>query len=442
MDCDKRKLCPYEKFLWFPDRKPLNFNVTIHSEVEGRLELEHLYEALRKVEAKHSYLSVRVKGRTSPYFQKVGTSSLPLRIVHQQKKLNLKAQIKKELHTPFDLKNHSLVRVVLLHGPQNDHVIITGDHLIVDGIGLVSLLNEILNHTLGKKKIYARKTKHKPIQASVSDRIKKNRKPYFQPKTYQLDKSYLKDVTEFSGNVSEITSTGFVSKKLSQSETGKLIQACKANNVSIQSALFTASIMALESKIRKEQKTLKPIPIQYECPVNLRPFLRKDRSQSQLSCSIGILNFELEKKPNEDFWVIANKTKAALNKAVKPGFERSILSQMEKISNEVDSFNQLRSLRSWKGPMVGVSNLGIICDDAHPRIKSFSVFGNLYGTFYSENNLYLVVCTFKNQLDINLLYPEPLMTEEQAKNLLDVMLKIIAQETTIPQVYSKISSFS
>lgn len=439
---DKRKLCPYEKFLWFPDRNPTNFNVPIHSEIEGRLDLEHLQEALMKVIPKHSYLSIRVKGKKIPYFQQASTPSIPIRIAYQPNKLNLKSEIKKELHTPFDIKNQPLVRLVLLHGPQNDHVIITGDHLIVDGIGLINLLIEILNHALGKKKIRSRSVDYKPIQPSVSDKLKKNRKAYFQPKIYQLDKRYLEDATDFSGKMSEITSTGYVSKKLSKLETEKLIQACKVHNVSMQSALFTAAIMALEAKIRKEQKTLKPIPIQYECPVNLRPFLRKDRSQTQLSCSIGILNFEIEKKPNENFWSIARKTKDELSNAVKPGFEHSMLNQMAKISSNVDSFNELRSMRSWKGPMVGVSNLGIISEETHERIKSFSVFGNLHGTFYSENNLYLVVCTFQNQLDINLHYPEPLMTEEKAQYLLDTILKTIDEETSIPEVYSKISSLS
>jgi len=425
----KRKLCPYEKFLWFPDRTPTNFNVSIITEVEGHLNIDSLKDAISLVQSRHSLSSVSVKGKSNPYFKYEKNIPIPIRHVQLYSESDCKKEIEHELHTPFNLSKGPLIRFLIIEGKDSDKVIITGDHLIVDGIGLSSFLIEVLNITLTNQKLKMKRYPKRTLQTPIAERLKKNRKPYNKASLYQLDKTSISDAEEFAGQISKIDATGILSKYLSTTETEQIIKSSKANDVSVQSMLFSAAILAISEKIRKEQNILKPIPIQYECPVNLRPYLKKSRCSNQLHCSIGILNFNLEVHPNDTFWDLAVKTKQELQEAVMPGFEVNVVTQFSKISNSVKNFEDLRALRSWKGPTVGVSNLGVIGKNAHEKIKRLSVLGNLHGTFYSENNFYLVVATFKNSLAINFFYPKPLMSEQKASNLLDDICNTLVEES-------------
>ena len=413
----KRKLCPYEKFFWFPNRDPFNFNISILGEIDGCLDLASLRKALSIIQVKHSFLSVKVIGSQVPYFQKIDILPIPIRVAEIQTEKELRKELLREIHEPFNLNTGSFVRLVISRNAEINWIIITGDHLIADGISLSSLLLEILDLTFGLPATASECANAIPM--SSTNRIGINKKSAFQRKPYRLDKTALKEAEKFAGLVSISQSTGFFSKLFSKLDTKKIIHACKEKNVTVQSALFAASILAIESKIRKDMETAESIPVQYECPVNLRPFLKKDPICNQLSCFIGILNFELQKDKKESFWEIANKAKAELDRAIFPGLEAHIVEQFTDIAKKASSFEDVRKLRSWKGPLVGVSNLGIIPHEKHSRLRNLSVFGNLCGTFYCENSFYLTASTFKHQLTINLFYPKGLMKDHCAKRALD-----------------------
>lgn len=147
----ERPLGTLEHFLSLVDQhRSAHFAVTAH--IEGRTTIPAWRSALDAVQKRHPLFSVRIEfGEDgAPHFRIAANFPIRLRIAENPSRSRWKAELAKELATPFRAQEAPLVRAVLVHGTTECFLILTAHHSIADGLSLNYAVRDIL-HALSEE---------------------------------------------------------------------------------------------------------------------------------------------------------------------------------------------------------------------------------------------------------------------------------------------------
>ena len=142
--------------LWFLDQfegSNENYNIPIILKLEGKLDIKALKTSLNQLIARHaSFRTVFTKDKTGVGVQKI-LDKLELTLVPEKldnkakgKALEkiIKAEINKEISTPFDFVKGPLIRVRLFEVKGDEHVLVFNHHHIIsDGVSIDIILKEL-----------------------------------------------------------------------------------------------------------------------------------------------------------------------------------------------------------------------------------------------------------------------------------------------------------
>jgi NRPS condensation-like uncharacterized protein len=241
----ERRITPPERLL---TRSPFSI-VTMVARIKGHISEDLLRNAVSKVQQRHALLRVRVREDRDhvSWFTSEGVGEIPIQVVAREAEddwIEVHAEASK---VPFEFDACPAIRFILVQSPDVSELIILCHHIICDGMSLAYLARDLMVH-LGDP---AREVEvlpdpvpidldNLPNDVSLSgiarffiNRINKKwgeGRVFFDQEDYRaLTKAYWQNFHH-----------GFLSVELSEAQTAALVERCRNENVTVNSALATA----------------------------------------------------------------------------------------------------------------------------------------------------------------------------------------------------------
>lgn len=235
--------------------------VTMVARIKGTVTEDKLNEAVKKVQARHALLNVRIQedSQHELWFRSDHVQAIPIEILPRKSEndwITIHAEASK---IPFEFETRPAIRFILVQSPEVSELVILCHHIICDGMSLAYLAQDILLHlgdpdreveNLPAPQPITLETLPKDVQPSgvvkfFIRRIKQKWEDeieYFNQEDYQsLTRAYW---DHFSHEILTI--------ELSEQETVDLIGRCKKEKVTVNSAITAAFSGALSSVISEE----------------------------------------------------------------------------------------------------------------------------------------------------------------------------------------------
>ncbi len=279
--------------------------------LRGNLTTIKLQQALKKLQERHPLLSVNVlcKDKSIPCFYTNDHAVIPLNVMPPGDSDFPIHLLEKELSTPFEMSGSlPLVRANLITSP-NPQLLLCMQHTICDGLSNVFLIRDLLSilaqPDLDLSPLSITEHLTQAIPAKIANKIPKTARKFHM--LYFL----VKIVHKFKRNKSikniqtspqrQDRTYKIHSWTLSSTETAKLLERCKREQVSVNSALCTAFLY------------FNPI---INNPVNLRSRLSEPVGEA-FGLFISSVTIKMKYDSYKTFWENARKYNRELKKQLR-----------------------------------------------------------------------------------------------------------------------------
>ncbi|MFX0211607.1 MAG: condensation domain-containing protein [Candidatus Hodarchaeota archaeon] len=309
----KRKVSSLERIF---NRSPYAI-VTMVARIKGNVSENLLKDAVAKVQQRHLNLKVRLYEDTDHnlWFTSEGVKEIPIEIVSRESDEDWIEMYHEASKIPFDFEERPAIRFILVQSPEISELIILCHHIICDGLSLAYLARDIMTH-LGdptrKVEVLSKPTPmdkdNFPQDISINPVVKfiiNNRinKKWKKDEIY-FDQEDYKSLTEAYWNKYKHQ---MLSIELSEEQTSALVDRCRKEGVTVNTALTAAFVGA--QTIIQEGKVNPRIAI----GASLRDRLLRPAGEAMGFFAGGpSLNYKYKIKKN--FWENARK----LHRKVKP----------------------------------------------------------------------------------------------------------------------------
>ena len=337
---ENRKLGCLEQCMELLNSRAKTWNVVTISRIKGPLSEEILRQALDIIHYRHLCLNSQiVRYKKHLYFRTKISNNIDLRVVKKVDSEEWQEIVYEEMNQAID-SNKGLIRVVLVHilSEKNiSYLITTVHHAIADGLSSIQLHSEILTYcekTVSGELIYPvdRLSPLPPIEELLPTWTKGLRgkilsiyfllrmtfdKLRFQPKTLGFEK-YV-PISNRNSNI--------LHQQLDQELTQKLVNRCKRENTTVQSALCAAMMLTVMKKIIKGNN--KEVQVNCLSYFDLRRHLIPAISDEHMTVLASSLMGFHTIQTNISFWKLAREVKQKLDTGIKQGdiFKMILLSK-------------------------------------------------------------------------------------------------------------------
>jgi hypothetical protein len=245
----KRQVTPIERLF---TRSPYSI-VTMVARIKGSVSASMLRDAVSKVRLRHRNLRVRIveDDEGAPWFASEGAKEIPVEIVPRESDDHWIRVVQQSCQVPFEFEAQPAIRFILIHSATTSELIILCHHILCDGLSLAYLARDLMVH-LGDP---AREVEPLPdpvpierdnmpedVTANAVVRYLINRmnkkweaeKVVFDQEDYQsLSRAYWMNYQH-----------QVLSVELSEAQTSALVDRCRKEEVTVNSALSAAFVGA------------------------------------------------------------------------------------------------------------------------------------------------------------------------------------------------------
>lgn len=245
----KRKLTTVEHLFAY---SPYSL-VAVVARIKGTITLEHLKRAVPKISQKHILLQCKIINDNSGslWFTSDTTGAIPVKSIKRTSDSQWMNVVETESKIPFDFDKHPPIRFILVQSSEESELIILCHHIICDGMSLAFLANDLMT-SLGNPEEKFEPLPH-PIPISfenfppeismsgiVKFFIKRMNKKWASKKVVFNQEDYAAISKAYWGNFQH----KIMSIEMTEQQTSALVKKCKAENVSVNSALTAAFVGA------------------------------------------------------------------------------------------------------------------------------------------------------------------------------------------------------
>ena len=245
----ERKITPLERFF---ARSPFSI-VTMVARIKGNVSESTLRNAVSKVRGRHPNLRVRIveDDDHAPWFTSEGVKEIPVEIVRRESDDHWIQLVQEASQIPFEFDERPAIRFILVQSPSESELIVLCHHIICDGLSLAYLARDLMVH-LGDptrevevlpdpvpidSDNLPKEVSLNPIVKFFINRINKKwdrEKIYFDQQDYRdLSEVYWMNYTH-----------QMLSIELSEVQTSGLVDRCRKEEVTVNSALTAAFVGA------------------------------------------------------------------------------------------------------------------------------------------------------------------------------------------------------
>ena len=140
-----RPLSGFERLFWAID-KINGFNFGIAVSFRGAIAHARWQAAFAQVQKRHPLLNAQINEDDpyAPYFERGAGLPVPLAFLRRNSSADWQRVMEDEVAQPFDLSIAPLLRAVVLEDDEGCDLVLTVDHLIADGMGVLALVRDLL----------------------------------------------------------------------------------------------------------------------------------------------------------------------------------------------------------------------------------------------------------------------------------------------------------
>lgn len=409
----KRKLGIMEGGQWLLGRQNA-FNVVVCAEISGpEFTQQTLENAAAVLQLRHFYLHSRISDEDYPFIKDYDASPIPVRCLPIQNTSAINETIDQELHKLFDDKYTSLCRVNYLYDRENHgYMLLTMHHAICDGVSAMHVCAQLIDILSGlsdtpqvlslgsypalpaMEQLFPEKVKELSTSVAPAERIKPP-----QMVNYPADKLH----------------TQFLQESLSVEETAELRTFLHANQLTMQPYLLACLASSVFTYALRHHQQLSSLDVDCNTLVNMRRYLQREVSNNELGCYISAFNSPV---------ILSGQPVLELAQALKADIQAKLNQGVHYTS--VFLFDELLNKKTPKAecdfaakvPYICVSNCGVT--EVKSSLGKYTLHGiTPYVTIHNEfNNNYscLMLCnTYNGALTLNFHYPHPVISELDAK---------------------------
>lgn len=432
-----------ERAFWLLDRGA-RFNgvgvVTVRGPIDERL----LRTGLARLQAQHPFLRMRVVGGDRhPRFTEEGAGPIPLRVVRTTAGASLQQVIEHELNLRFAPDTDHLSRVTLVIGPgpgpgpadrERSELVVTIHHVIADALSIVFAVRDLLTSMAalastqpptdslsptGSLPLLPPMPALLPRTARGLARFRAMR-AFFRKHVLAQPVRRARKLPVEQPAPPEARRNCLVQRTLTPAETRALGEQARAAGASVHGALCAALLLSTAATAyAAEVAAATPTTVGCFTALNLREQLDPPVA-SDLGLYISQVTTFHRIVPPPPLWQLAREVKKELQETLQSG-EQYLTMPLIGLFIPWGNDPGPRFIRRFDGgspAALGVSNLArppIPSDYGPLRIENFSlaagvsVVGQLMG----------IVTTWEDQLNLNLVFSEPLVSRARAEQIAD-----------------------
>ena len=245
----ERKLTPIERLF---THSPYS-TVTVVARIRGTVSKSMLRDAVSKVQQRHPNLRVRIleDDEGDPWFRSEGAKDIPVKIVPRKSDDHWSDVVRESCQIPFDFDVRPAIRFILVQSPTTSELIILCHHIICDGMSLAYLARDLMDH-LGDP---AREVEVLPDPAPIDrDNIPQDVSMNALVKYFinRINRKWKKVKVVFDQEDYTTLNRAYwmnyqhqlASIELSEAQTSELVDRCRTEKVTVNSALSAAFVGA------------------------------------------------------------------------------------------------------------------------------------------------------------------------------------------------------
>lgn len=290
----------------------LPFNVVMVGRVRGSVNPAQLSATFEKLRIRHPLLAVRVQFENdgSGSFLTDGVPAITIQTEPRERDDHWLLHLRKEFRTTFPLETGPLFRCTLIRSPDISEIVLCGHHAICDGMSLGFLLRDMLQN-LGNPT-------QEPIKPLIPPSI--DRSTVLTPPPVNALQSFVMSMINKKWEAKDIkfsesdriqlhekfwqynNSMELLAWSMEPEETKCLVERCREEKVTVNSALWTA-FLAAQSEVQTEKASYRN---RSAMAVNTRDKLKVSAGES---CGFfaSSLTVQLNYSFSESFWNNARK---------------------------------------------------------------------------------------------------------------------------------------
>lgn len=424
----KRQLLFLEHVMYGDGQTP--FNGVFHIRLKGSFTAEAMRHALNGVQAKHDMLRVAVttdtKGR--PWFvSNPAAPEIPLDIRERLTNDDWITATKHGWQTLFPVSTGPLAKLVWLRSDNLSDLLLVFHHCLCDGASAVAIVQELLllleqpDAAIGQDKMVP------PVHHWAAQHLKR---PF---------QHHLKGIAAgFFGRAFCYAGALLLSRKktltiprekdyllhwkLDKAQSAALLNYCKAQNVTVNTALSLAWLRAYHA--------VKNIPrFKITCPVDVRKFVTEIKNDTIFSFGVSI-RFAFDRDNSTAFWQKARRMQQDATRQLKNIRAYNLLLQMEYLHGIVKPMQQIFKHGDIKHDFM-FSNMGPL--PIRQQYRSFEVEAinspTVIGPF--GNPTTIITTTYKGQMDFGFVSNGSIITEEEALQIKEKAMAMLLQDIPV-----------
>ena len=147
-----RPLSTYERLFWAFDVVS-GFNFSIAVSLRGRKTQAEWVAAFAAVQKRHPFLNVAVNAddEHAPFFTHGEGAPIPIAFEQRNSRTEWQRVMESEMVNLFDQTRAPLMRAVLLEDEEGCDLVLTANHIVIDGIGVVAMVRYLLAALAGER---------------------------------------------------------------------------------------------------------------------------------------------------------------------------------------------------------------------------------------------------------------------------------------------------
>lgn len=414
-------------------------NVSIVARIKGNINETQLKSAIEKVSKVHPAMRAHVEtdenGKANLVFR--DWFQMSLKILPMDSDDQWMKEVLDEMERPFDFNGGPLIRFVWLKSAGLSDIILVCQHLICDGLSLTSLAGEILAVMADPQKELAAE---EDVPLPVSENInipRQNRIMGWISRflIHRFNKKWEKtgmvfdqeDFLQIHRAFFEKYRYQIIQTEFSRQDTQLLIDACRKNKITVNSAICSAFLAGRQSVMGRYGNPIQGIG------VNVRDRLEKPAG-NVLGCFVSDIGFKFDYDAKKNFWengkIYHRLTRLALDKyedlkglynlsfidsglleamtfARHVGYSPEVFAGHPKLSRLAPGGKNLAVKLSGQGmsayPGLLITNMGILkLDSKYGALELEKLFFAPSSMPLPEGGLIIGVATFNRQLTISL----------------------------------------
>ncbi len=291
--------------------------VTMVARIKGNVSKSMLENAVSKVQQRHPNLRVRIREDNDhvPWFTSEEAGEIPIDVVPRESDDHWIQVHQEASQIPFEFDVRPAIRFTLVQSPAISELIILCHHIICDGLSLAYLARDLMVHLGDPTRKVEVLLDPVPIDRdNLPEDVSLN--PIVRFFINRINRKWEEDKTFFDQedyeNLNEAYWSNFehkiLSVELSEAQTSALVERCRKNGVTVNTALTAAFVGA--QHVVQGDRSYHPI---IGVGVNVRDRLRKPPGES-MGFYAGVVMPKHKYDGRISFWENAQR----LHKQLKP----------------------------------------------------------------------------------------------------------------------------